>query len=297
MERRGTSTTGSVLALPPTFPGLGGPHETYMSNGDMRIDPSDGKLYFAEGIGVWQTTFPRTEQPFNWYSQSKGIEQLVANWIWSVPGGALFVTSWDRPIFRSTNPEVFPSTHGPNNHFAYGSSVEHAVNNPSFLALSAGWYNDESSYSTDGGATWSKFATVPPWGTPGLGHIAVSTDQNMVWTANADKGGYYTKSRGQTWLPLPSPVNVSTDWGQYGSRHIVTADRVTLNKFYLYVAAGANVGLFVSTNSGDSLVEALFRSHRERRRWLQREAQGGAGQGGTSLLHERPVRRRRPRRP
>lgn len=234
------------------IPWLAWTDEAYMSAGDMRVDASDGKLYFAEGIGVWNTTFPTTFTAFNWTSQSKGIEQLVANWIWSVPGGALFVDSWDRPIFRSTNPEAFPSTHGPNNHFAYGASVEHAVNNSSFLALSAGWYVDESGYSTDGGATWAKFAAVPPWTSPGLGHLAVSTDQNMVWAANMNKPSYYTKDRGSTWLPLPSPVNVSTQSAQFHNRHIVTADRVTPNKFYLYVAAGVNAGLFVSSSSGDT---------------------------------------------
>jgi hypothetical protein len=241
-------------------PWLAWTKEDYLSNGDMRIDPTDGKLYFAEGIGVWQTAFPAVaEQPFTWSSQSKGIEQLVANWIWSVPGGSLFVTAWDRPVFRSTNPDVFPTTHGPNrtNSITYGASVEHAVNNPSFLAVDAGWQSEESSYSTDAGVTWTKFASYPPWGSPGLGHIAVSTDQNMVWIPNANKKGYYTKNRGASWTALPSPVNVAFDWSMYNNRHVITADRVTPNKFYLY---DSNSGLYVSTTGGDSWTR-VFTGH------------------------------------
>ena len=241
-------------------PWLAWTKEDYLSNGDMRIDPTDGKLYFAEGIGVWQTAFPAVaEQPFTWSSQSKGIEQLVANWIWSVPGGSLFVTAWDRPVFRSTNPDVFPTTHGPNrtNSITYGASVEHAVNNSSFLAVDAGWQSEESSYSTDAGVTWTKFASYPPSGSPGLGHIAVSTDQNMVWIPDANKKGYYTKNRGASWTALPSPVNVAFDWSMYNNRHVITADRVTPNKFYLY---DSNSGLYVSTTGGDSWTR-VFTGH------------------------------------
>ena len=233
------------------IPWLAWTEETYMSMGDVQVNPVDSLMYFSEGIGVWKAAFPAAlENAVTWTSQSKGIEQLVANWIWSVPGGATLVTAWDRQVFRSTNPDTFPSVHGTNTAFAYGASAEHAVNDIDFVAVSSGWFTNESAYSTDGGVTWNDFPTLPSWANAPLGHIAVSTDQNMVWVSRLNQVGYYTLNRGTTWTALPSPVNVSTDWGQYNNRHIVCADRVTQNKFYLYIAAGAAIGLYVSTNGG-----------------------------------------------
>jgi hypothetical protein len=73
------------------IPWLGWTNESYMSSGNMIFDPSaSNKLYFAEGIGVWYTSIA-TNQSWNvgptWYSQSLGIEQLVANTIIVPPGG------------------------------------------------------------------------------------------------------------------------------------------------------------------------------------------------------------------
>jgi hypothetical protein len=230
------------------IPWLAWTKEDYMSNGDMRIDPVDGRLYFAQGTRRADEPLTVAEQPFTWNSQSKGIEQLVSTGSGACP--APVRGELGPPRLPLDEPEVFPDARpNRNNSIVYGASVEHAVNNPSFLVVDAGWQTDESSYSTDGGATWTKFASYPPWGGPGLGHIAVSTDQNMVWIPNANKRGYYTKNRGASWTPLPSPVNVSFDWSMYNNRHVVTADRVTPSKFYLY---DSNSGLYVSTNGGDS---------------------------------------------
>lgn len=223
----------------------------YMSNGDMRFDPNDGDLYFAMGIGVFKTTFPSTYVAFDWTSQSKGIEQLVARQIWSVPGGDIFVTTSDRGVFRMQDPETFPSQHGIDLNFQHTTSVEHAVNDPSFLAVSSARPSvaERSGYSDDGGATWNAFASYPS--NYRFGHIAVSTDQNMVWTAASSGTSYYSKNGGTSWSAVPSPADGVTQTGNYNTnRHIVCADRVTLNKFYLYVSG--DPALYVSTNSGDS---------------------------------------------
>jgi hypothetical protein len=246
------------------IPWLAWTNEGYMSTAIIVADPvTSGRLWFAEGIGVWYTDNVDAS-PSAWTSQSRGIEQLVASWLWSVPGGALFAGAWDRPVFRITDPDTFPSTHGTNRDHSIikGYSVEHAVDDTSFIVADANWFeNEESSYSTDGGVTWTKFASAPAFTpTAGGGHIAVSTTTNWVWLSNANKPGYYTTNGGTSWtkLSFPSPFvdDASTQgWGGfdaqlYLNRHVVCADRVTTGTFYAYHNGETSPSVFRSTNGG-----------------------------------------------
>ena len=97
---------------------------------------------------------------------SVGIENLVANEIIVPPGGNPILASWDRPFFEITNPNAYPSTYGPVNsdNIVAGWSVDYASSNPSFIVGLADWWGtEESGYSTNGGQTWTKFATDDPW--------------------------------------------------------------------------------------------------------------------------------------
>jgi hypothetical protein len=244
------------------IPWLAWTNERYMSNGAMRFDPvTPGRLWFAEGIGVWRTTISGTRQTATtWVSQSIGIEQLVANTITAPPGGRPVLASWDRPLFYSADPDAFPATHGPNNAKAIvmGWAVDHASTDATFLSAIVDWWGvEESGYSTDGGQTWSTFPTVPPWPTPPIGgSIAASTPDNIVWVPSNKQAPYVTTDRGASWtkLNLPGVLDDQTSlgwgglhWAYYLNRHIVAADRVTAGTFYLYHYM---VGLFGSTDGG-----------------------------------------------
>jgi hypothetical protein len=93
-----------------------------MSVGDMLFDPvTPNRLWFAEGIGLWYTDLPHVPAPpasIVFTSQSAGNEQLVANRIVALPAGNSVLASWDRSVFYIKNPDVFPSTHGPDNQYA-----------------------------------------------------------------------------------------------------------------------------------------------------------------------------------
>jgi photosystem II stability/assembly factor-like uncharacterized protein len=242
------------------IPWLAWTNEQYMTNGDMMFDPTaPNKLYFVEGIGVWWTNPPKTYTAFDWNSQSKGIEQLVVSKIISPPGGSPLVFSWDRAVFKVDNPDIYPSTHGPNRKHALlaGWSGDYAVNEPNFIVGLMNWWGyDESGYSMDGGATWTKFASVPADVSAGKigGCIAVSTKDNIVWVPNNNANAYVTKDRGASWqriiLPgTPTSGETGFGWAYYTNRQIVTADKATPGTFYLYNYLNSG-GVFRSTDGG-----------------------------------------------
>ncbi len=265
------ATWGSVIHDHPReatdIPWLAWTNEDYMSAGAIEINPVDGRLYFAEGIGVWTATAPVPgEGSITWTSKSKGIEQLVANDITAPPGGKPVVASWDRPLFYVANPDVFPSQHGVDNTKAIvmGWSVDYASTNPSFLVALANWWGvEQDGYSTDGGQTWTVFPTFPGWDSsnwPIGGSIAASSPDNIVWVPANGKAPYHTKDRGQTWQKVVLPaVPDPAGWGgthraYYLNRHIVVADRVNPDSFYFY---NYPYGLFSTTNKGDTWTQVF----------------------------------------
>jgi hypothetical protein len=256
----GASWNGIVWAVgreATDIPWLAWTESAYMSSGDMRFDPLvENTLWFSMGIGVFKTTLPANPSSITWTSQSRGIEQLVATDITAPPGGKPVVAAWDRPLFYVDDPDVFPSQHGPHNQYAILMSwdVDYASSEPSFFTAIIDWWGiEESGYSTDGGQTWTSFPAFPNWPeAPIGGAIAASTPNNIVWVPSNRKAPYYTKDGGRTWQQVNLPGNPDLSdlhWAYYLNRHIVTADRVNIGTFYMYVAPH---GLYRSTNGGDT---------------------------------------------
>lgn len=250
-------TTGRVST---DIPWLAWTNENYMTCGDMMMDPVTPNLvWFAEGIGVWHTSVTPaatwgTGVKNTWTDQSIGIEQLVANHVISPPGGKPLVSGWDRPVFVVNNPNVYPSTHGPNNTHAIiaGWSIDYASSMPSYIAgIFEFWGYEESGFSTNGGQTWQPFATYPTTGLMG-GSIAVSTPLNILWLpSDSPASPYYTTDGGATWKSVIIAGTTSPGWGSayYMNSTFACADRVTPNTFYLY---NYGTGLYRSTDGGKS---------------------------------------------
>lgn len=220
-------------------------NEGYMSVGDMEMDPVTlGRLWFAEGIGFWFTDLPPgpgSPPAITFTGQSQGIEQLVATNILAPPGGKPIVASWDRPVFRIDDPEVYPETHGPDNANAIigGWALDYAATDPTFVAGIMSWGEEKSGYSTDGGKSWTPFASYPPLERAFGGCLAVSSPQNIVWAASDNQPAFVTNNGGASWtaITLPGlPAKGESGWSfaHYLNRHIVAADRVKPGVFYLY---------------------------------------------------------------
>ena len=135
------------------IPWLAWANDSWLSNGDMRFDPSQSNLlYFAEGTGVLYTHPPTRNKAVTWTSQSAAIEQLVSNWIISPPGGNPIVASWDRPAFTVTNPDAYQSQYGINNvnEIQHGTSCDWASLSPSTIVCIADTSTaDSSGYSQE----------------------------------------------------------------------------------------------------------------------------------------------------
>lgn len=272
-----TSTNGGSSWTQPNFndtrvakdiPWLAFTNETYMSAGAAVWNPSNSRLYFAMGIGVFYSATPGATT--QWTSQSLGIEQMVSNDVASPLGGNPVFSFWDRPVFVGTGTSAFPSTHGAANPTANsivsGWSIDLAANDPTFVACVCTWEGvaTTAGYSSNGGSTWTQFGAVPSGvaATYFNGTIAVSTATNFVWIPfiNAPRI-YYTTNAGSTWtastvsgVPTTGFTGWSNTFNNYVDRQNVCADRVTANKFYAYniglESDATFAGLYVSTDSG-----------------------------------------------
>ena len=187
----------------------------WMAVGGMAFDPlAPNKLWVSAGVGVWNTlNLPTsnflTTTPVVWNDQSIGIEQLVADEIIVPPGGNPVLASQDRAFFYVANPNVYPSTYGPvNGAFAAGWSIDYASSTPSFLVgIADYWGAEKSGYSTDGGKSWTPFASFLPGAGSSFigGTIAASSPTNIIWSPAGGVQPYYTLNGGASWNPITLP--------------------------------------------------------------------------------------------
>ena len=268
----GFNSTNQLIAT--DVPWLATTDQQFMSVGGSVFDPTDpNELIATAGVGVWTTSVPTadfsTSAPLVWTSQSIGINQLVANEIIVPPGGDPVFASWDRPFFYINNLNEYTSSYAPNTGgtLAQGWAVDYASSNPAFLVGIADWYGiEELGYSTNGGQTWNMFPSFPSivgeyvngtlTGQQQFGGtIAASTPENIIWSPSGGVDPYYTLDGGQTWNPITLP-GVSSwsgfDWAYYLDEHVIAADRVLANTFYLFYA---DIGVFKTTNGGQSWTE------------------------------------------
>jgi len=223
------------------------------------------KWWLTDGIGVWNITMPSpaTTATLTHTSISSGIEQLVIKHILSVPDGNVFVSCWDRPVFRITNPETYPSTHGPNalvNPVVHGHQVDYATDDPTFLVgiFNSGSGNkDVSAYSSNGGSSWTEMTTKPSAYTSGKiagGIAALTTNIWIHLPSNNPSKPILTTDRGVTWSDITIsgvPTTGENGWGYSSNlrRFAVWADKVTLGTAWLYnYGTGTHRGLYKTTD-------------------------------------------------
>ena len=230
--------------------------DTYwLSVGEILFDPLEsGKLWFAEGFGVWYTK-DLTKTQITWTEQSAGIEETCGNTVIAPPGGKAVSAMWDIGAFHHSNPDSYNATRA-NDYFMSCWHLDWCPADPQFIVgvfqthLS---YNQtpRTSYSADGGRSWTTFSAQPGGTTDyGFGCVAISaTDiNNIVRLPSNDKLPYYTKDKGKTWIPCTISGITNSRYTAYASpMKPLCADRVDPGTFYFYQQDN---GTYKSTDGG-----------------------------------------------
>lgn len=255
------------------IPWLSWTHEAYFSAGFLTFEYDTDKLWHAQGIGIWWADAPvGGATTITWHSQSRGIEELVSQYLMKPPGGGVVYSAGDRGIFVIDDPNVFPTQHHPDPGppaIMAGWGSDYAENDPSFLVCVANyWGVDKSCYSTDYGATWTVFDTIPDPimadGKIGGNLVAVSTT-NFVWLgANQMIAPWWTKDGGETWFESAiSGTYNPAGWGpaMFNKSMRIVNDKET-GAVYMYNSGSIyhtlddpNAGIFKSMDGGETFTK------------------------------------------
>jgi hypothetical protein len=266
------------------------------------IDPfNSNNAFYGTGGGVFGTTNLTNADSglgTTWSVAAKGIEETVPQTIASPSSGAPLVAAIADVcgfVFNSltTPPNSMISTTsgtGVGAACTFGSGIDWARGNPSKMVLVGS--NPYAStvpvgvVSTNGGANWTAFPTLPAGMKKGEGSVAISFDGSaIVWSPHTDDNLHpvYTTNGGASWTTvsfwgntLPVGAKVLSD----GAQNVFYAWQSGTTNFYVgngaaswYQAAAlpvaptqvstvpgrggevwmaASTGLYKSTNSGSS---------------------------------------------
>lgn len=262
------------------------------------------QLIFMQGIGCWYCDFPVGASTLTWTSFTDETDLLIATNILSTKtNGTLYLTAWDRPLWKIADPWNYPSEYVPasarisgspaQSNLAHAFMLDYAKSDPNYIVSTTipfGGGDGRGYVSSDNGVNWTEptsFLTAAAnfdnqnnryMG----GCVAVSTPTNsVIFMANNNRPRYTTDGWATwgicsfaapmvAWDGTGTPTAQTTAAGFYGSstsirRIVAVADTVTANKFY---AVHPYWGSWVSTDSGAN--------------WTQTEAASAMGYLDTS---------------
>ncbi len=230
--------------------------------GNVEIDPfNPSRALFITGQGLWSSddvTAADSGAVTHWTFDDDGLEETVALDLASPPVGAPLLSGvGDIGGFRHDDLDVSPPGGMFDNPiFGNTTSLDFAEGAPSIVARvgtssSAGQAN--GACSTDGGTTWTPFATAPTAtgnSAPSSGSIAVAADgSSFVWVP---KGGTPSYARNNVAASTFGAAWTACTGLPAGA--LVAADRVNAAKFY----AGSGGKMYASTDGGATFVPATF---------------------------------------
>ena len=248
----------------------------WMSIGRLVLDPdTPGRLWFAEGLGVWRADDVFTTDQIDFFNESVGIDQTVVSEVVAPPGGDPVSVMADVQGFWHNDLKTYPTAPLIDPKFAGGTDVDYSGKNPEVMVWAGAEYQrywDEDrpgrgAISRDRGRTWTELPNLSPdqFG----GNIAVSaTDpDNIVWVPSyyinpweftgRPRGVFSTKDGGATWTEKDG-IDGSHRFHRlvwWFARQALAADKVDGGVFYLN---DDEERFLVSTDGGNSWDSAAF---------------------------------------
>lgn len=267
--------------------------QDFFTNAEVRFDPvQPGRLWVAQGFGVWKADVTDTTSLVEWRAESRGIEQLVTNDIVSAPGQTVISAHWDQSMFLHESLDAYPARRYPTADFNSTWQMDWTPAQPGFLVANTTSHlfccvsarSFQAGWSADGGRTWNSFASQPlnaPFSNAGFynfwnGGIAVAADSpdNIVWmglgVVNEDRMPQVTFDRGRSWLPIVLPLapraneTLGFTGAYFLNRKVLAADKVLPGTFYLVNSS------FDRTTFSTGLLAGVWRSTDGGRTWQRR---------------------------
>ena len=211
--------------------------------GALAIDPfHSGHVLYGTGATMWgsdDADLLDADKPTHWTVRAQGLEETAVIDLISPPAGAHLVSAMgDIGGFRHEDVSKVPASGMMQPILNTVESIDFAGKAPNILArVGNGAGNLAAQISTDGGATWAPFATVPA-SRRAPRHIAVSADGSAI-VLTADSGiSYHSADRGATWTPCEGLTNKAS----------VISDRVNPAAFYAWDADAGKI--YASADGG-----------------------------------------------
>lgn len=254
--------------------------ESYFATGRVIYDATvPERLWVGAGTGVYRADLASDPAVVDWRSQTRGIEELVANDVAQAPGGSPMFAALDFGIHLKTDLDAFSTGYGPKERVLIAAQqLALTPADPDFVATNASdtrtaccWQDGDSvlaGYSLNGGRDWRRFSSLPqppgtdaddPW-RMAFGSIAVSSGDpsNIVWEPSYNRAPFYTHDRGATWSRVSFPGETLPLSGSHGmiylQRKNVAADPVRSGVFYIAHSGGGDnaalAGLWRSEDGG-----------------------------------------------
>lgn len=233
-------------------------NQSYFAIAGVLPDPvRPDRFWVGAGTGVYRTELPAGTGLLDWASETRGIEELVANDILKQPGQSPLFAAWDFGIHVKDDLAAFSNRYGPKERVVIAAQqLAGSAANPAFVATNASDTRTFccaedgdailASYSVDGGRHWTRFPTLPqppgtraddPW-RMSFGMIAVSASdtRNLIWAPSFNRSPFYTRNLGQTWERVSLPGETLPFTGSHAAlylhRKTLVADPVAPATFY-----------------------------------------------------------------
>ncbi|MCU0417418.1 MAG: T9SS type A sorting domain-containing protein [Cytophagaceae bacterium] len=219
----------------------------------LAFDPSNtNKVIYATGATVWGSDNIKNSDTGGqviWGIKGKGVEQTAVLDLKSPPSGPYLLSGLgDICGFIHNDVKVSPPQGVIDPGYKNGESVDYAELNPSYMAIIGHDYtpNYFGSYSTNSGATWTRFSSIPPGAQDGM--ISCNANGSTLIWAPRNMTPYRSVNNGTTW----------TATNGIGGTASLVADKVNPLKFYairnntLYRSVDGGMNFTTAATSGFS---------------------------------------------